>query len=179
MLVAIILAFLLDALMGTIDVYLDILQMDQYLGGAVYIKQHTELINMTESQDSNCTLIGWFVAVDNTSTSNRTSYYQYKCTEVYPIWGFITLFFFFVPGISTFLLGSSYTRYLIARKRYAWMENKCCLKLALLLMSIVTTFTFPIQFLAVKIIGLIYSGSDWQKLSSKIRIAEALIDASL
>ena len=165
--------------MGSLDVYLDILQMDQYLAGSVYIKQHTQLINVTESQDSNCTLIGWFVAVENSSTNNRTDYYQYECTEVYPVWGFITLFFFFVPGISSFLLGSSYSRYLISMKRYAWLENKFCLNLSLLLMSIVTTFTFPVQFLTVRIIGLINSGSEWQKLGSKIGIAEALMDASL
>jgi hypothetical protein len=165
--------------MGALDVYLDILQMDQYLAGSVYIQQHTQLINVTESQDSNCTLIGWFVAVENSSTNNRTDYYQYECTEVYPVWGFITLFFFFVPGISSFLLGSSYSRYLISMKRYAWLENKFCLNLSLLLMSIATTFTFPFQFLTVKIIGLINSGSEWQKLGSKIGIAEALMDASL
>ena len=156
-----------------------VMQARQYLAGAVYIKQLHHLINMTESQDSNCTLTGWFVSVDNASISNNTAFYQYECTQVYRVWGYFTIFFLFVPGISTFLLGSSYTRYLIKRKRYSWLENKFCRNLVLLMISIATTFTFPVQYIAINIISLLEIGSEWKKFSSKVVIADALMHRTL
>jgi len=148
--------FVIGLLPTIFDVGMDSLAINQFINGDYYYKA-------TGNYSDNCRL----------TESNRT-----ECFEKDPIFGYVTLTCFFLPGFGfsfwTFISLSNFLR----GTDYNFRQNVCFF-LFFVPLSILSAISFPFQLLAVNIVSLINGGAQWTTLTAKYSIAESLYDASI
>ena len=155
---------LLVGFLATIfDVGMDSLAVNDYLTGTYYVKN---------GDGSNCRGIYPDYPPKNYSET------QTECFEKDPVFGYVTLFFLFFPGmgfsfwtflnLSNFLRGTDYT-----------FRQNACFFLFFTPLTFLVCITFPFQLLVVNLVALINKGDQWTLLTTKYSIAEGLYDTSL
>jgi len=155
--------FLVGVLPTIFDVGMDSLAVNDYLKGTYYVKN---------GDGSSCSGIYPEFPPKNYSET------QTECFEKDPIFGYVTLFFLFFPGVGysfwTFLSLSNFLR----GTDYNFRQNACFF-LFFIPLSLIACISFPFQLLAVNLVALINKGDQWTLLTTKYSIAEGLYDASL
>eukprot|EP00092_Neocalanus_flemingeri_P010406 GFUD01011216.1.p1 GENE.GFUD01011216.1~~GFUD01011216.1.p1 ORF type:complete len:524 (+),score=119.10 GFUD01011216.1:163-1734(+) len=155
--------FLVGLLPTIFDVGMDSLAVNDYLRGTYYVKNGGE---------SNCSGIYPEYPPKNYSET------QTECFEKDPVFGYVTLFFLFFPGmgfsfwtflnLSNFLRGTDYT-----------FRQNACFFIFFTPLTLLVCISFPFQLLAVNLVALLNNGDQWTLLTTKYSIAEGLYDASL
>jgi len=138
------------------DVGMDSLAVNDYINGTYYYKE-------TGNYSDNCRL----------TAENYT-----ECFEKDPIYGYVTLTCFFLPGFGfsfwTFLSLSNFLR-----GTDSDFTQNVCFFLFFTPLAILSAVTFPFQLLIVNTVALLNGRVQWTTLTAKYSIAEGLYDASI
>jgi hypothetical protein len=146
------------------DVGMDSLAVRDYMAGTYYYKQ------TSDDLPANCRL-----------TPENCTVCDTECFEKDPIFGYVTLACFFLPGLGfsfwTFLSLSNYLRGTDFRQ--ADFRKNACFFLFFTPLALLSAATFPIQLFLVSLVALLNGGPQWTTLTAKYSIAEGLYDASI
>lgn len=140
------------------DVGMDSLAVRDYINGTYYYKQ-------TGNYSDNCRL---------------TEDGYTECYEKDPIFGYVTLTCFFLPGLGfSFWTFLSLSNYLRGEQSLVNFRQNLCFFLFFTPLAILASITFPAQLFIVNLVALLNAGTQWTTLTTKYSIAEGLYDASL
>ena len=138
-----------------------------FIFGTDYIKNVASQNDTSVADTDSCKNIGRFVVVDEDGTES-VEYYQYQCFEKDPIWGAMTLFFMFFPGLWGGTIWSGLYKDLHV---HPWI----C--------SITATFYtppfFPLIVIVTKLLGLINPGPEMKKFLARVTANEGSFESTM
>ena len=130
-----------------------------FINGTIYTK-HVPDFDHPSVNSSQCTYVGPdLMTSDNSSSDNSSSNFKFECFEQDPIWGAMSLFFMFYPGLWVF-------------DWYKKDKNKGFKGLTFLSFPF-----FPFVLICVKVIGLLNPGPNWKILAERFALSEGQIES--
>ena len=130
------------------DMGSDGLSMYHFINGTTYTKYVPDL-----NHSSQCTHVGTHLR--NNGNRSEVVYLEVECFEQDPIWGYMSLFFMFLPGLGGFAI---------------WNGLKPCLLCSWI--GWLTLPLFPFVLLTVKTIGVFNPGENWKILARRCSFVE-------
>ena len=154
-------ALVLSAIPTFYDVFTDGFTAKSFIQGTNYTKHVKNLSDPAFHQ--NCIHVGRFTTFQPEPV---IEYEEISCFEKDPIWGILTVFLIFWPGIQ------------FACNVDCVLSEAGVKKSNAFLLSILWLPTFPVVLLLVKLVGLINPGPEWKKMNIRLTSIEGDVESS-